>query len=174
MKNVTKITQAMLRDILLARKSATFVSIETVTHAQKSKAKLAQVILKTSYINGIVRFDYSKSVGNQEKREGFEGEAFKVQPRKWGVRLEEGKGNCPVVEHKGALYMTIKPEKVVIPAQFFTEGKEVSKEEIEHLLPVARPSKTQDHLTKEVIVRDYKFDSIKFITIGGERFELIA
>jgi hypothetical protein len=169
-----KITHEMLKDRLLAQKSATFVSIETVTEAQKSKAKAAQVVLKTSYINGIVRFDYSKSVSNQEKREGFEGETFKAQPRKWGVRLEDGKVNCPVVEHKGEFYMTILPQKVVTPPQFFTEGKEVTKEEIAHLLPAPRPASTQDHLEKKVIPRDYKFKSIRRITIGGETFELVA
>jgi hypothetical protein len=41
------------------------------------------------------------------------------------------------------------------------------------LLPVPRKASTQAHIEKEVITRDYSFDSISEITLKGETFKVV-
>lgn len=170
------ITHKQLEALLLSIKSATFASFVSVTEAQKSKAKDATVVLKHSKNSVMLRWDYSNSVNNQSHREGGTTD-FKAQPRKWGERVED-KTNCPVIHHTNAKgefkrYIHAKVEKNLEKPRYFVDGSEVNKESVEHLLRQSRKASTQSHLEKEVICRDYAFDSISQINFGGETYKVV-
>lgn len=175
MKNITR---AQLRSILLSVKGSTFFSLLQYTEAQKSKAKAAQKVFKLSPVNGLIGSSYTQQVKNQGKREGVEGaENFTAKPSPY-VPYREDDENCPVMRLKSnpsQLYVSYRPEKVVGGGvQYFTNGKEVSKSEVEHLLkpPSSKPS-TQSHIEKAVQIRRVRFENIREMTLKGETYRII-
>jgi hypothetical protein len=175
MKNITR---AQLKNVILDCKGSSFFTLLQYTEAQKSKAKAAQKVFKLSPVNGLIGSSYTQQVKNQGKREGVEGaENFKAKPSPYVPYREEDE-NCPVLCLKrdpSQLYISYRPEKVVGGGvQYFTEGKEVTKAEVEHLLkpPSEKPS-TQSHLSKAVQIRRVKFENIREIALNGESYRII-
>jgi len=162
------ITQSDLVNVIrsLKGKGATFFSFQTVTEAQASQAKSAEKVLKFSYVNGLLEWNYENSVNNQLKREeNPNASTFQAKPRKWGKHE-----TLSLVWHKGEPFLHVKVEKALEKPRYFFQGKEVSKEEIGHLLKESAPSATQAEvgIEKEVIPRDYSFSSIREIRLDGK------
>jgi len=175
MKNITR---AQLRSVLLAVKGSTFFSLLQYTEAQKSKAKAAQKVFKLSPVAGLIGSSYEQQVKNQGKREGVSNAGdFKAKPSHYAPE-RTGDKNCPVVHLKSnpsQLYISYRPEKVVGEGvRYFTNGKEVTKAEVAHLLrpPSAKPS-TQSHIEGEVKIRRVKFENIRELTVNNETYRII-
>ena len=111
--------------------------------------------------------NYENAVKNLEEKEGLQ-RNFVARPRKWGQRK-----SLALVEHKGKFYCTIRPLKMR-PALYFIKGvgglKLINKKIIKHFLVDSAKPETQAHLEGEVIERDYKFESLRFIACKGRKF----
>lgn len=171
MKNRQRIaiTQTQFTEMLKSLSACSFFSMRALTEAQKSKAKGAKVILKESFISGLVHWDYQNSVNNELAREGKESE-FKANPLPaWKERL-----SLSLYRHKGngTLYVGVKVQKALNSPRFYMDGKEVTKEEIAHLIRPPSESKRQADagVEKPVIYRDFKFDSIREFNLNGKRY----
>ncbi len=157
------ISRPQLVQTLQKRKGAQVISIVTETDPGKSKAHKGQC-LKRSYVNGMIGWHYVNAVNRQRGREG-NAEDFQVKPRKWGVRVK----GTPFVEHKGNLYLEMKVEKV-FQTQYLIGGVVVPRERVEDHLRLHRPSSPSQGIDKEVILRDYKLESIIQVTLGGNTY----
>lgn len=161
-----KISKSDLISVLKSVKGSTFVNIETVTEPQLLGGKSCPFngITKHSIINGCIGFKYENSVNNQRLREASIND-FKSEPRKWGTKIP----NTPLVEHQGTYYLEVKVEKTEQPV-YVLSGKIIDNKEIIPYIP--KISSRQD-LVKEVILRDFKIDSISRIKINKTQYEVV-
>ncbi len=155
-------------EMLKGLKGTTFATLycdsEPKLKCPKTKNKHMQGrIRKQSTVNCTLGFIYANSVNRQRVREDKEGD-FTPNKRKWGVRVPQ----TPLVHHNGNWYLETKVEKVY-DTRYLLDGKVVDRSEIAEYL--AQSSKQpQQELDKEVILRDYKVDSIIAATINGKQY----
>ena len=166
---VIGIDQNELKRILSKNKGASAVTIVARTELDKKMRKTGNPLIgkgftKVSRVNGMIGWHYANAVNNQRKREGLEAD-FVVQPRKWGTRIE----GTPLVEHKGAFYLELKVEKSLGHRYEDSDGNEIDDNtvsKIKSFLPVKKQAATQQ-TEKEIVLRDYKLDTILSITYRG-------
>ncbi|KKL53560.1 hypothetical protein LCGC14_2274200 [marine sediment metagenome] len=160
MVNITEIRTIFRNELahyLSNKKGARIVTIVTETDPGKSK-KYKGIVKKQSYVNGIINFNYENSVNRQREREGNIPD-FQVKPRKWGERVK----NTPLITHKGNIYLEMKVQKV-LRTEYFIQNKYgilvlTTHEKIKQYLR-KKNNQSQQELTKQVILRDYKLGSI--------------
>ena len=123
-------------------------------------------IVKRQKLQAIVGWNYASRLDRAAKREGKQIE-FEVQSRMWGERIS---GTC-LVEHKGALYVEAAPMRVMSTEYVSEYGVKIDPESIsdliEHKANQKAKSSTQEELTNEVFVRDYKLDNIETLAANG-------
>jgi|TARA_R110000824_G_scaffold59601_7_gene159917 hypothetical protein len=123
-------------------------------------------IVKRQKLQAIVGWNYASRLDRAAKREGKQIE-FEVQSRMWGERIN---GTC-LVEHKGALYVEAAPLRVMSTEYVSEYGVKIDPESIsdliEHKANQKAKSSTQEELTNEVFVRDYKLDNIETLAANG-------
>ncbi len=103
------------------------------------------MVFQNKKVNG-----YDAMVRRRLEKEGKDPESFVLSPRQWGQRIE----NTPFVEHNGEHYL----EVICLKA-----GKT-------HYMHGARPIEDggeQGGLENKVVIRSYKFSSIRAINING-------
>lgn len=164
------ITKQELRDMLLnARRGANIVSIETETtpRMRKTDNPYAGRLVKQSKINGMINWYYENAVNNQREREGKNAD-FEAKPRRWGSRIH----GTPLVEHKGKYYLELKVENRYGKTYIDDQGNEVPQEEIDEFL--YNSSSSRQGVEDEVILRDYKLDSIKAIKMNGKKYKVAS
>lgn len=110
---------------------------------------------------------YENMVMRRLKKEGKDPASFKLSPRTWGHRLE----GAPFVEHKGNYYVEViflHPGET----EYLLDGVVVPKSSIQGL-PAEKEEARQGGLSDsgKVIIRTYKADSIKAITINKHRYD---
>ena len=96
--------------------------------------------------------------------EGKDPSEFKLQPRKWGTRID----NTPFVEHKGQYYL----EVIFLSAgdtEVLVDGEVADKSTIEGY-PETKVEGNQGGLDNKVIVRSFKIDSIDTIRINKQQY----
>lgn len=161
-------TRLELLEKLQSLRGATFatlvVNVEPSIKCPKTSG-MGGRIRKRSKVNVTLGFIYANSVNRQREREGNESD-FQVNPRKWGERI---KGTTLVV-HKGQYYLETKVEKVY-ETEYFLDGKLIEKEKIKDFLKESAPQPQQE-LEKEIILRDYRLDSIESVTINHETLKV--
>jgi len=152
----------------------TFIGIDTETDVKlkggKKNPMQGRVTKRTVGSNVMVFQNKSKSgygamVKRRLEKEGKDPDSFELQPRKWGTRLE----GVPFVEHKGQYYVEViflNAGKTV----YLLDGMPIDKSEIEGL-PDAPQEAEQGGLDDKVIIRTYKADSIKSITINKKQYD---
>lgn len=122
--------------------------------------------VKRSHVNGMINWTYANSVTNQRLREaavGVEVEVFQPQPRVWGERVQ----GTPFVEHQGAEYLEVKVERSLAHEYLTAEGgTEIDPSALAPFLPT-RKSEGHQGVDKPVILRDYRLDTIRAVTMGG-------
>jgi hypothetical protein len=176
-------------------KMAETLSLESLTMTKEQLDEVENLTLidpdnikKHTYITGILStgdVSYSDFVNNRLTKESkanqdpevikvVNGEPmprFEAMERKWGTALSPA-----LVEHKGQFYLTLfclsanKAKSV-----HYYEGKEVNLKDAK-FDPWRKPEKIEGErqgTEKPVVVRDYKFESIQEITMGGETFKVI-
>jgi hypothetical protein len=106
---------------------------------------------------------YQNMVNKRLAQEGKSAD-FTVGPRTWGNRIK----NTPFVEHKGEMYLEViclKPGTSV----FKRDGVVVDKSSVQGLADDAEGA-VQGGLDNKVIIRTFKFASIKAVTINSQRY----
>ena len=153
-----------LQDLRGATFATLVVNVEPSIKCPKTSG-MGGRIRKRSKVNVTLGFIYANSVNRQREREGNESD-FQVNPRKWGERV---KGTTLVV-HKGQYYLEIQEEKVY-ETEYYLDGNLVEKEIVKQYLKEPAPQPQQE-LEREVILRDYRLDSIESVTINHETMKV--
>jgi len=124
---------------------------------------------KLSRVSGMIGFRYDNAVNNQRMREGTPVDAttgevleFVAEPRKWGVRRE----GTPFVDHKGSTYLEVKVERSLHCEYRMDDGTPVDASIVEPWLP-SREEGRRQMVEKPVILRDYKMENLREVTING-------
>ena len=160
-----------LIDLVLSRKGTTIVSFTAMTDPKLRKNPFGKVI-KHSYVNGMLGFDYENSVNNQRGREELELD-FKAEKRAWGERVMFNGKATPFVAHKGKTYLTVKVERSVQKARYFqADGTELTTEQVVPYLP--KPSASRQDVTKQVIHREYSVGNLRSLVVGGVNYQIIG
>ena len=161
-----QITKQELIDLINEVKGVTFVSVDIESEPRMRKTDNPYMgATKQVSLSGAVNYDYGHSVNLQLDREDKEAN-FQVQKRAWGEHVDNW------VVHKGNHYLPIKIENASDPTYVY-DGEEVNVEELKPFLYESKKPKTQEDVTKEIIVRDVKIDSIKHIRAFGDEFEVV-
>lgn len=154
----------------------TIISIDTVTIPtllEGKKNPMQGKIRKIMIGGNVMVFTNKNSNGyeNMVKRrlaqEGKDPESFQLGERSWGTRIE----GTPFVEHNGALYLEViflKAGKV-----HFEHGvRPIDQAAIQGLKQTDFDYGSQAGLTDQVVIRTFKAESIKAVTINGARHVL--
>jgi hypothetical protein len=166
-----QITHNELAAILGARKGAVILGIISNTDAKALKTGNPHAeIRKVTRQTVVTGADYQAAVEKQG------GQGFKAEGMSYGEFVIEKK---VIRGPKGDLQLRTvarnprKPSSVV----FLADGKPVEKREIEAFLPKRKGSAKQAAAgvvgKKQVIVRNFSFDNIEQVRLGGEVFKLV-
>lgn len=164
-------TRDSLAVILRKLEGNTFVGLTTETDVKLSGGKKnpMQGEITKRTVSSVQVFTnqngsaYAAKVQRGLDKEG-DGVTFELSPRAWGERID----GTPFVTHKGEDYLEVIFNKV-ISTEYFRNGKPIDKDAIEGL-PAAKPEGKQGGLEDKVIIRTYKFSSIREIRAFGEEF----
>ena len=154
---------------------ATFVALDTVTEprlkggkSNPHKGRVTKVmtganvmVFQNKSING-----YDAMVKRRLEKEGKNPGDFKLSPRAWGHRIP----NTPFVEHNGQLYL----EVIFLSSgtvHYELDGVQVDPAEIQGL-ELTKQEGNQGGLSDKVIIRTFKVDNIKRVTINKEVYDL--
>lgn len=161
------IDQKQLLALLSDIRGASFATIITETDARlKKTGNPFGSVVKLSRVNVCLGFQYTAAVNRQRVREDAEPD-FEARPRQWGERIQ----GTVLVEHRGKVYLETKVERSLSHQYFRADnGTPLSDEDVRPFLP-ARGKSRQD-VEREIIVRDYRLDSIRAIVMGGETYML--
>jgi hypothetical protein len=162
------VTKSEMLDILINTKGAKPVTIMTKTepkllkkHRETGEPCPYTKVEKRARVNGMINFDYEKSVNRQLEREDKESN-FESMERKWGKHVTRS-----VIEHKGNHYLQIKVEKVV--DSLHTEDDKKVEIDAGYL-----PKKSSRQGTdKQVIVADYSLNNISSMKMGGIQYDIV-
>lgn len=128
-------------------------------------------VRKISRVNGVIGWQYESAVNRQRDREqrpeNADGtiEHFFAEPRKWGERLP----GSPWVSHKQQMYLELKVERV-LGHEYRCDGKPIDVAELEPWLQRKTGESSRQGVEKEIILRDYRLDSILAVTFGGKQY----
>lgn len=154
---------------------ASFISIDSETVVQlrggKTNPHKGRVTKRVTGSNVMIFQNkttnaYENMVHRRLKQEGKDPASFELSPRAWGTRLE----GCPFVQHKEELYL----EVIFLKAgttEYFLDGQPIAKSEIIGLEDHAEGE--QGGLDNKVIIRTYKCDSIRSITVNKEHYNFV-
>ena len=162
----------ILQDLMKEVNGSTFISIDTITDVKLAggKKNLLQGRVTKKTVGSVVMVFQNKTTNAYEnmvkrrlEQEGKSQDDFVLGPRLWGERIE----NTPFVQHKGQLYLEViflKPGK----SELLVDGQQY-KGTIDGL-----PESTegeQGGLDNKVIIRTFKVEGIRAITINKQRYE---
>jgi len=171
-----KISRTELVEMLASRRGATAVTFVAETEPAMLKTGNPYVgrTKKVARVNGMVGWDYERSVNLQRCREeqplddAGEVAYFESAPRQWGRRIK----GSPFVEHNGKLYLEVRVNRS-LGHEYRVDGQTVDPKKINKFLPKRKEGKRQK-VTKPVICRDYDVTNLKAIAVGGEHYEIEA
>lgn len=175
------ITHSQLVEKIKNFKGTRPLGIDSLTDAGllKTGNPFANVVKKARFV-AMIGGNYGAAVNRQAGREGNENAApFVPAPLPWGEWLEGAENK--IKTHKGRFYLrteTTPGERRVRKAkvEFLSEsGEKLPYETVKPFIPVKKEGSRQiEHGNKATVnVRDFAFDSIKRIRIGGETFEVV-
>jgi hypothetical protein len=153
---------------------ATFITIDTETDVKltggKKNPHQGRVTKRTTGSNVMVFQNknsngYENMVKRRLEKEGKNPGTFELKPRAWGKRMS----GLPFVEHKGSYYL----EVIFLgkgSTEYLLDGNVTNKAAIQGL-PGTKEEARQGGLDDKVIIRTYKVDSIKAITINHHRYD---
>ena len=187
-----KLNHTELKNLILDKLNGnTFVSMRTITtQTTLNKGRGASAMVETIHINpdnikkhtdivglaGQVTFEalVNNRLVKEADLKGKESQlTFKVGERKWGTHVD----NHPaLVEYKDSFYLVLycvannKPK-----VKHFYEGADIDLKDSKFDSYRKPPKKEGENQGTEnpIVVRDYKFDNIKEITILGNTYEVV-
>lgn len=184
-KQIEQITRGQFYAILSGIRGAKMCTIVTHTEPvmnkfdreeRKNPNPFLGAILKETRINVTLNFNYTNSVNNQRAKEGNE-EEFVAEPRKWGERV----AGTPFVthtkkgQHNTEVYVEAKANGAPQSVRYFAKDNNADIP-VEHLKPfMPEKSSNAEHqgVEKEIIVRDFKFNSIVEMLIDGHHYAIV-
>ena len=149
---------------------ASFITFDSETQVKLSGGKSNPQqgkITKVTTNNNVIVFQNKNSNGydNMVKRrlenEGKDPSSFVLSERKWGTRIPD---TC-IIEHNGQYYL----EVIFLncgQSTYYCDGVQIDKQDIIGL-PKTNEGQ-QGGLDNKVIIRTFKFDSIKKVTINKQ------
>lgn len=161
-----------IKQLLKSVNGASFISINTNTEPSLSGGKKNTMkgrVRKITTGSNVMVFQnkrlngYEQMVNRRLVEEGKDPASFELQPRKWGMRID----NEPIVEHKGQYYLEViflKSGKTT----FQLDGIEIPRSDVEGLKDAVEAE--QGGLDNKVVIRSYKLDSITQMTIDNETY----
>lgn len=177
------ITYSELIALVRASKGAQPVGVEAITDAKAKKTGNPYgSIRKHTRAVGFIGANYAKSIEREQIRQGVDAakNAFVAEPRPWGDWLITNK----IATHKGAYYLRTqstpgqrKRQRAKVLAYLSESGKKLNKADIAPFLPAPSVSKKQAEaglvaIGEQIDVREYRFDSIQRLRIGGKTYKL--
>jgi len=177
--NTSSVVSAIRNLIAKGTKGATFAILTTETESKSFMNKGRGVnanpffgkVVKRSFLNVCIGFDYANGVNNLAKKEGKE--ERETQARSWGVVSEDR----IFIDHKEpASHLRTRVMGTMQSPVFINieTGEEVEKTELEPWLKVSKKSSTQSDLEGEVVERDYGIASIRTIKTNGETLDFTS
>jgi hypothetical protein len=104
---------------------------------------------------------YENMVERRLIGEGKDPTAFQLSPRSWGRRIEA----TPFIEHNGAMYLEVIFLRAGVT--HYEHGvRPIDKEMIEGLNEKAVEAE-QGGLDNKVVIRSFKFDSVRAVKVNG-------
>ena len=168
MRTVSIVTLPDFLTNLMMTSGAKVVTIlaETDPSMRKTGNPFIGRVRKVTLANVSIGFVYANSVNRARVKEGVEPD-FTPAPRKWGVRIN----GTPLVEHKGQYYLEVRWLRTM--SSFLTLDREEVKDEetladIKSFIPTKSSNAEHQGLEDEIILRDYKLESIRALIYGGE------
>lgn len=128
-------------------------------HTIKCQTGSSVMVFQNKRVHG-----YRNMVHRRLIKEGLRPDAFRLSPRRWGTRIP----NMPLVVHNHEYYLEmiyLRPGRV----QYYVRGEPVDVSEVRGLRGATPPE--QGGLSDKVILRVFKFSSIRRIKINGEVIE---
>lgn len=168
------ITRSALVDRFLARRGAMPVTFtaETPVHGMRKTGNPYVGATKISTVNGIGgSWNYGTAVNNQRGREEKPMD-FVPEPRQWGVRVTHEDGALTgLVEHKGGYYLEVRVNRSLQHEYRFNNA--VIDGALLHPFIREKVEGARQEVEKPIIVRDYKVENIRQITMDGEVFDVV-
>lgn len=166
MSEIVKVNLDGLVKALMTIKGATPATFEAVTSVKMNKTNNPYFdrVQKKQKSNVFINFNYANAVNKQLTKEGKEAD-FVPQPRKWGVHVP----GTPLVLHKNAYYLEARFLNNEPKTEYLLDGQPVDKAIFETYLPGKKEVKSQG-TDKEIIIRDFKIESMRSITFGGKTY----
>jgi len=167
------ITRSALVDRFLARRGAMPITFTAETAPDMRKTGNPYVgATKIAQVNGIGgSWNYGTAVNNQRGREDKPMD-FVPHARKWGVRVTHADGKLTgLVEHKGAYYLEVRVGSS-LHHEYRFNGAVLDGNLIHPFLAQKREGSRQE-VDNPIIVRDYKIENLRQITMDGETFDVV-
>lgn len=167
MAEVKFVTLEELTEVLKGVNHAMPATVIAATDVDMNKTgnEYHKRITKVQKANVFIKFDYANSVNKQRIKEGKEPD-FVPKARVWGVHVD----NTPLIEHKGQYYLEARFLGYEPEIDYFLDGKTpIEKAKFEAYLPPKKASTTQD-LENEVVMRTFKLDGVREVTINKIRY----
>ncbi len=180
------ITHSQFISLLQSAKGAFPVGVSAHVDAKARKTGNPHpIVYKDVEAVGFCGADYGKAVAREGERQGVDASEFVAQARPWGEWLVPNK----VATHKGAHYLRLQTtpgQRAAQPAHVEAyrddKGRYLSPDVVRPFLPAKRDTATQAHYgvganagegEGQIDVREYKFDNIAKVRMGGEEYALV-
>lgn len=168
-KEVVQVSQTELVDLLKEVKGPTPATIiaTSVLKMKKTDNPYYNDVMKTQESNLFINFNYANSVNKRLVKEGKEAD-FVPKERRWGKRIS----GTPLVEHKENFYLEVGFLTKNKPKVSYTyKNEEIDKTKFEEFLSASSKTSRQG-LEAEVVMRDFKIESIDEIRFGGKIYKI--
>jgi hypothetical protein len=152
---------------------ATFITIDTETDVKLKGGKknpLQGKVTKRVVGSNVMVFQNKKKSGYESmvmrrlEKEGKDPSSFTLKPRAWGHRLQ----GAPFVEHNGNYYVEViflHPGKT----EYLVDGNVTDPNAITGM-PERKEEAVQGGLNNKVVIRTYRVDNIRKITINKQTY----
>jgi len=169
MKPTVNVDYMGLVRVLMQIKGATPATFLAITEVKMNKTNnpFYERVSKKQKSNVFINFDYAGAVNRKLLKEGKEPE-FVAKPRKWGEKLP----GTPLIFHKGEYYLEARFLNNDPKVEYLVDGIVTEKAVLETYLPVKNTESIKEHqgLNEEIIIRDFKVQNIREITVGGTHY----
>jgi len=167
-----KITKNELETLLMGVEKSTFVNItmETKVRMNKTGNPFYEKVIKRSSCNYLIGNNYEKRVQSNEKKEGLEGDFVSGE-----LKGKKHISKCVLVDTKTeqTTYLMVERFDEIPPKnEFIYEGNVIDKTLFESYMTKVYESQKQEQ-EKKVMVITPKIESIKQISLDGEKYEVI-
>ena len=170
------ITTQQFVELIKSARGAMICTITSLTEVKNlkaaSRAVLGTPVYKMSIVNGVVNFNYERSVNSQREREGEVADF--VAEETWGEHVP---GYPMFVRHTPARtnelrhYLVLKVEKTGPPT--YLKADLVTEIPTDEIRPwFYEKGESRQNLIKEVIYRRYDLRSITGFIWGGKKYEI--